>query len=161
MEWWGFYYSGNTPPASGDIFDYDIQSNPGGGGQPSGDITSGVLGSLAVTDTGTLDQGLFEVYKYDASASVTLPAGTYYLSIYDTVSNPGNTFAWCESTVSAVGTSEWSYDTSGAFGWLGSPEVGLAFNLTGGAAVPEPATMTLFGLGLAGLVSKLARRKNR
>ena len=42
VNWWGFYYAGNTPPVT-DAFTYDIQSNPGGNAQPSGEISHGSL----------------------------------------------------------------------------------------------------------------------
>ncbi len=162
MEWWGFY-SGNTPPVDGDIFSYDVQSYPGSAGQPSRDITYGLLTGLSVSDTGTQVAGYYEVYEYNASADITLPAGTYYLSIYDTASNLDNPFLWARSTDSATGTAEWSSYIPSAPFWAAAPEIGLAFNLTGNAnvATPEPISLVFFGTGLVGLCGYVARRRSR
>jgi hypothetical protein len=161
MHWWGFYVAGSDP--SPDVFDYSIRTSPGGGGQPGAEIASGALTNLVVTDTGNLNQNTWEVFKYDAvTPGIPLAAGEYYLSIYDTTPNSGIPFAWCESLSGDGADNEWSYHFSDAT-WAENPNAELAFNLTDdprSGVIPEPATMTLLGLGLAGLVGRQIRKRS-
>jgi hypothetical protein len=180
MEWWGFYSWLNSPPAT-DSFSYDIQSGPAGGGAPSGEVTNGSLGSGNRTDTGHeffvgyigpygFSSLPYEVYEYsDSSLDIPLPAGNYELSIYDTATNPGNTFDWEASSTTEPLPDAWTIGSDGSSYALSANGNGfdMAFNLTGIGApapslvgIPEPATMTLLGLGLAGLIGRQMRRRN-
>ena len=68
----------------------------------------------------------------------------------------GGLFNFGGSVFTTYPLSEQTYDVIGIFGWgTGFPVAYLDYNST--APVPEPATMILFGTGLAGLAA--ARRK--
>jgi hypothetical protein len=108
MDWYGFYFPGNTPPAA-DSFDYEFWSSPGGGGQPATLLDSGTMNGLSITDTGTITEAC-ENYLYDATFStpfVVAGGVQYYVAVYDTAVNPGNAFGWCESGTGTAET-EWS-----------------------------------------------------
>jgi len=178
INWWGFYTFVITPgpvPPGGDSFQFEIQANDGNSADtPQGPLTppqNGSLGSGNGTDTGLTGGDGATIYSYSATTSITLPAGSYYLGIWDTAPNldPANgqsaSFFWAISDTTEDGV--WTYNPPGT-SWGGPEGDGLAFNLTGSVnappgptAIPEPATMTLLGLGLAGLVAKVARRKSQ
>jgi hypothetical protein len=161
VHWWGVYLTGPTSP---DVFTYIIRTNPGGGGPPGAEIASGPLSDLVVTDTGNTlpgpgEIGTVEVYQYDAdTAGLYLPAGDYYLSIIENATEGADpdSWCWCESNPSAGDTYLYAQKQYQEF--EGPYPVSLAFNLTG-EPVPEPATITLFGLCLAGLVGRQIRRR--
>jgi hypothetical protein len=166
IEWWGVYYGANTPPKGGNLFEYEIQSNPGSNGQPNGeyDSDSGSLGSGSPVNTGSHSfaiGGSYNVYEFNATTSISLPAGSYFLTIYGTVSDPGNMYGW--ATSEETQTDEWSYSPAFHF-WDGPSDAGLAFNLTGNyetASTPEPVSLIFFGTGLVAVGGYVARRRSR
>lgn len=97
-------------------------------------------------------------YHYSLDiAPLTLSAGTtYWISIVN--NSPGFWFeaAWYWAS-SAGGTSY--YRGSDAINWQTYSGASMGFYLLGPVVVPEPASMSLVGLGLAALAVR-ARRKH-
>jgi hypothetical protein len=156
ITWYGFYPLPDYTPPPTDAFDYIIATNPGGGAAPTLPVlSSGSLGNGNRTAYVEADS-----YEYSAATDIYLPAGSYFLSIYDTAVNPPGGWAWYDSAGPGSNTSWETVPPLGdGIAWQDPTNTaGLAFSLTG-VPVPEPATMTLLGLGVAGLIGRQIRRR--
>ena len=88
----------------------------------------------------------YSVFDSTFSLDATLGAGTYWLTLHDGMSRLGNYVFWDEND----GPSS-SLDSP--LGAIGSESFQVY-----GAAVPEPASLILFGLGVVGLLGCCGRR---
>jgi hypothetical protein len=143
IHWWGAYANNGIGTDNFTLrFFSDVAGNPAM--MPFVDVSS-----LSVTRTATnlVDNLGDQVYDYQATlpSAVSLDqATTYYLSL---VNNTGD-WDWVGS---GPGT-HWARPDDTSAWTLSTNTTNFAFELSGGAAVPEPSAVLLLAIGAVGLM---------
>jgi hypothetical protein len=156
VHWYGAY--GSNLVSDFDDFTIRFLADIGGDPEPTPSVLDLNVGNVGRELVAVNAFGL-DVFGYwvDIDA-LTLNAGdVYYISIVNNHDVVGGT-GWGWHYSDADPELSWSrFDDTGPWSQRGG--TGVAFSLTGPEPVPEPATMTLMGLGLAGLAYRSRRQK--
>lgn len=147
VHWTGSYFN---PPSQGSIQSFTITFWDDSAGQPGSSLLSETIAGTAGETFIGLDFFGDPTYTYSVilSTAFAANAGTrYWLSIVPTLPFPPQ-WGW-EASVAGNGVAYQDF-----FGDRAQLPGDFAFDLTGTAAVPEPATLTLLGLGLAGFAGR-------
>jgi hypothetical protein len=160
IHWWG-YYSGNNSPETDD---FAVAIFTDASGWPAvAPVYAVAIGDAGRSDTGLNVLGVtgasYDLYQYGVSISpLTLaPGTTYWISIMNNTADDANdNWAWAPSA--QEGNAAWTELTE--ISWSLFQQEG-AFVLTNDPVVAEPATMTLLGMGLAGVLARIRRRAPR
>jgi PEP-CTERM motif len=122
-------------------------------------ILSLISGNCSLSNTQCL-----QLITLNLGTAVTLGAGTYYLGVTNTVSagstdralisSANSNWEWSDGAINGAGTG-WQNGTNNV-SFTGS-SFDTAFDVQG-TTLPEPGSLTLMGLALAGLIFVLRRR---
>jgi len=157
LHWLGIDIE-NDPTSTFDIYFYEDSSGQptGGPGDPSGTAVEFRSVSVTGSDTGeTLTLENLTIFEYSVFIDPVELLGdkTYWLAIQSTGDDSGWFFALKNDGGNAkfggLGNDYWTDIGVVAPNNCGSTSCSAGFQLTG--HVPEPTTLTLFSLGLAGL----------
>jgi hypothetical protein len=151
--WYGLFGPDNSP----EPIDFSLLIYKNDNGLPSvAPVLSTSVSPVVGSSLGKV-AGLFDVYQFVAAATISLPAGAYFLSVLaDTANDTNDQWFWATSNASG-GSGLFRSDAAAAW----SPrDAAFAFSLQGTVTdLPEPSSTAALLLGLAAAALITRRRK--
>lgn len=156
IEFWGVHWSSGVEPTV-ELFTLAIYADAAG--NPGALSASSNLTLVSKSDTGfdhnnSSGANILE-FTMDLDSPINLSAGTYWLSVFS-ANNPGTDFAWQESGLDGAGNSRRSGDSGTS--WFVSNNI-TSFNISNTAAIPEPSSTLILGIGVMGVIALRRRIK--
>ena len=160
VHWWGFYAADTTTDLIAiDDFSIRIFADTGSGPEVNPTLLDINVGSVSRVDTGLASSFGGNIFSYSVDiAPVALTTGTtYHISIVNHTVGDLDDWVWA---LTGGSTAVWERDFDGE-SWVGPYNDEMAFYLTNdNAPIPEPATLSLLGMGVVGLIARSRRSKS-